>query len=335
MTLKEKLNAIRDAIQIDPGNRGLKKIDKENLITASWYDFAAACQTFAATKSGTVAIVTGFTIASVDPPRAETDGPPGAIFLARALHHLGLKVHLITDRFCINALDACITTLGLSRHITVHDFPMDGDEHDVNDLRSRFGPLTHLISIERVGPSHNPESVAGQLEGSRFVMERFRETVAPVDFDRCHNSRARDITELTAPLHLLWEADYPRLAEITIGIGDGGNEIGMGKIAWETIHRNIPQGGVLACRIPCDQQIVCGVSNWGGYALAAGISLVRATPIPAEWWNPEREKSLLQLMIKAGPLVDGLTGEMKPSVDGLDFDEYWKPIEEIRKICES
>ncbi len=40
--------------------------------------------------------------------------------------------------------------------------------------------------------------------------------------------RGIDITESTSPAHWLFEDDG---RPTTIGIGDGGNEIGMGKIA--------------------------------------------------------------------------------------------------------
>ena len=67
-----------------------------------------------------------------------------------------------------------------------------------------------------------------------------------------------------SPAHRLFEAVQQQLPHITaIGIGDGGNEIGMGKLPWELIRRNIPHSGLVACRVPTDHLIVCGVSNWG------------------------------------------------------------------------
>ena len=48
-------------------------------------------------KCQAVGIVTGFYIPGAAPPAAETDGPPGALALARALQALGRQVHLITD----------------------------------------------------------------------------------------------------------------------------------------------------------------------------------------------------------------------------------------------
>ncbi len=110
----------------------------------------------------------------------------------------------------------------------------------------------------------------------------------------------------------------------TIGIGDGGNEIGMGKIRWDTIRRNIPNGGLIACRVPTDHLIVAGVSNWGAYALAAGVAYLRGVKLDPALFDIERERELLRVMVEAGPLVDGVTGRATVSVDGLPFDEYIK-----------
>jgi hypothetical protein len=74
----------------------------------------------------------------------------------------------------------------------------------------------------------------------------------------------------------------------SLGIGDGGNEIGMGKIRWEIIRRNIPRGGLVACRVPVDHLIVCGVSNWGAYGLAAGVLLLRGQPCKAGYSSRSR-----------------------------------------------
>ena len=54
--------------------------------------------------------------------------------------------------------------------------------------------------------------------------------------------RGRDVTAYMSPAHLLFvpEVKAWRPDVKTIGIGDGGNEIGMGKIPWDVIRRNIP-----------------------------------------------------------------------------------------------
>src|SRR5207249_6359795 len=149
-----------------------------------------------------------------------------------------------------------------------------------------------------------------------------------------------------APAHLLFDPNYrpPQklfaTAEsptrlVSIGVGDGGNEIGMGKISHDTIVRNIPNGDLIHCRVATDHLIVAGVSNWGAYGLAAGVALLRGVKLPAELFDPERERAILQTMVDVGPLVDGVTGLQTATVDGLSWDEYIRPLQEIARIVEA
>ena len=145
--------------------------------------------------------------------------------------------------------------------------------------------------------------------------------------------RGRDITEFTAPAHLLFERTAGRTPRIaTIGIGDGGNEIGMGKVPRDTIRRNIPNGELIACRVPTDHLIVAGVSNWGAYALAAGVLLLRGAKASPELFDPDRERRLLQVMVEQGPLVDGVTGQQTVTVDGLTWEQYAAPLPRLGEL---
>src|SRR5262249_51620832 len=96
---------------------------------------------------------------------------------------------------------------------------------------------------------------------------------------RCYTMKGIDITANMSPAHVLFGGRRTTPAFTTIGIGDGGNEIGMGKIPWEIIRGNIAKGSLVACQTESDYLIVSGVSNWGGYALATGVRhLLRAPP---------------------------------------------------------
>jgi len=135
----------------------------------------------------------------------------------------------------------------------------------------------------------------------------------------------RDLTPCTGPAYLLFEvAAINRPPITTIGIGDGGNEIGMGKIPWDVIERNITngKGGLVACRVPTEHLIVCGVSNWGAYALAAGVGLLRGKTLDANLFDSAREREILEVMVEEGELVDGVLGKPSVTVDGLTWEQY-------------
>ena len=333
------LNAIRYVIQEDVGNRGLRADPADNLITACPGHFPAACESLAKTAAASVAVVTGFYIPHAQPPCGETDGPLGAIYLARALTPLGVRVVLVTDDFCTPALEAGIATASLRKQVPLVTLPpagraatMSRDEY-WQAFVERAGPLTHLIALERVGPSHTKESLAAQPGATPAILEEFRREVPPEHYERCHTMKGRDITANMSPAHFLFDVIAAgRMPIATIGIGDGGNEIGMGKISWATIRGNIPNGGVVACRVATDHLIVCGVSNWGAYGLAAGVRLLNGQQPDAELFDLERERSILELMVKQGPLVDGVTGRAEVSVDGLPFERYLEVLRRLREI---
>jgi hypothetical protein len=309
------LTAMRDAIQTDPGGRGLATDPRDNLFTACPDDFEAACRDVVAPERGArsaeranrapaLGVVTGFFIAHAEPPCGETDGPLGALFLARALAPIGVNVALLTDRFCRDALAVGLEACGLTDRVLLRVLP-PSEEHYPGGVLEGLA-LTHVVALERPGPC---------------------------DDGLCRNMRGRDITAETAPAHLLFESASVRDRPVrTIGIGDGGNEIGMGKIPRETIRRNVPNGGLIACRVPTDFLIVTGVSNWGAYALAAGVRYLRGAPHDPELFDPARERELLELMVARGPLVDGPSGKRQATVDGLPFEEYAKPLARLGDI---
>jgi D-glutamate cyclase len=297
MTTDEKLAAILAAVQTDPGNRGLARDQHDNLFTATKGDFEAACRSIAEHPDPLVAVVTGFFIPSADPPAFETDGPLGAGFVMRALAEFGIQCALNIEAPMGTVIYAALRSLPGYKAVPI----------------SRPG-TTHILSIERAGPA---------ADGNHYTM------------------RGRDVSEhlpLAGPLEnwLALRNVVQHGSTVTaIGIGDGGNEIGMGKIPHETIVKNIPNGDLIHCRVPTDHLIVAGVSNWGAYALAAGVYVLRGVKPPADLFDPDRERAILEVMVREGPLVDGVTGKQTATVDGLTWDEYAKPLVRIREILES
>jgi hypothetical protein len=251
---------------------------------------------------------------------------------------LGVRVALLTDAFCRPALDAGLQACGLEQQVSLLTLP--GPDRPWTTFMARgwlpfvretFRP-THLIALERVGPSHNELSVQRQL-GVGEPLLTFLHEVPPEHRDRCHTMRGIDITEHMSPAHLLFEAAPALPGLTTIGIGDGGNEIGMGKIPWDVIRGNVPGGGLVACRVPTDHLIVCGISNWGAYGLGIGAWLVRGRQPSAELFDVERERRLLEKMVQQGPLVDGVLGQQAASVDGIAFDRYADVLRKMQPLA--
>ncbi len=318
--MKDILAALRDLIQEDINQRGLAADPVRNLINACPDDFRQACYSLADSASR-LAVVTGFFIPTATPPCGETDGPLGALFLARALVPLGIRVALLTDDFCVPALRAGLAACALERQVALVELPPPATAHEMTpadytrQVLEQAGQVTHLLAIERVGPSHTLDAVP------------------PEHRDRCHTMRGRDVTAMMSPAHYLFEVASAQPGLTTIGIGDGGNEIGMGKIPWETIRRNITHGGLIACRVPTDHLLVCGISNWGAYALAAGVAVDRGVRLDACLFDGRLEREILQAMVEQGPLVDGVVGRPVATIDGLAWDRYAELLGQIGKYA--
>lgn len=178
-----------------------------------------------------VVIVTGFFVPSAS--ASETDGPPGAAVLARALHRTGVRVEVVTDKPNMAALAACCEALGMVP---------PGEAGTPGEL-FRSGPDV-LVFVERLGAAA----------------------------DGCYyNMRGEDISSWTANLDegapMARERGIP-----VVAIGDGGNEAGMGCLRAE-LERLLPSFSKCLCRVEADAAVPADVSNWGAYALAALLSL--------------------------------------------------------------
>src|SRR5262249_25483758 len=154
-------------VQQDLGGRGLRTDPVENLITACPDDFVAACRSLSGTPSAKVFVVTGFHIAHADPAYSETDGPLGALFLARALTSLGIEVILAAAAGARGGLGAGGGAGGLRERVPVLRLPLAWDESVYVDWMYAANalpgsPLTHLIALERCGPSHTTASLKAQ-----------------------------------------------------------------------------------------------------------------------------------------------------------------------------
>ncbi|ETE67816.1 hypothetical protein L345_06394, partial [Ophiophagus hannah] len=119
---------------------------------------------------------------------------------------------------------------------------------DGNPEKPRFN---HLIAIERAGMA---------ADGNYY------------------NARKVNIKHLVDPIDELFIAAQTLPGITTTGIGDGGNELGMGKVK-EATKKHIKNGDVIACDVEADFAVVAGVANWGGYAVACGLYILNTCEI--------------------------------------------------------
>lgn len=247
-----------------------------------------------------VGFITGFYVPLGSPPAAETDGPVGTALLTKGLEEIGIECRLATDEPCRSACLAALKGAGASR------VPVDAvDVAKVIDIWRQAG-ITHAVSIERCGRS---------ADG------------AP------RNMRGLDISTYTAPLDELFTAGPWE----TLAVGDGGNEIGMGKLPHELIARNVEHGEAIACVTPAQHLIVAGVSNWGAYALLGALAAMRR-----DWrakllacLDENLDRAVLEATVEHGPAVDGVSRLRTMTVDNLDIAIHHSKLRKIRALVEA
>lgn len=340
---------LESIIRRDPAGRGVASFQNAGAPLAAGHLEAAASEL--AAKARTVAIVTGFCIVDASPPAAETDGPPGGLYLARALEALGTEVILISDQFGCPLLELGCRLWGLDA-VAVAEFPFeDGgpesegrlqntaehcrrtdawiDEFLASEPGSR---LTHLVAIERAGPSHTRESLLAQRRSGLAPLAEFDREVPDESRDICHNMRGKPISGYTAKTHRLFEAVAARRPNVTtIGLADGGNELGMGALSWDLLRQAIAFGpaGRVACRIATDYLLIAGVSNWAAYALACAVAVLRGRADLIGAWDAATQRRLIESLVGDAGALDGVTRLRRATVDGLALDDYLQTLTEI------
>jgi len=326
------IDQIEALVRRDPAGRGLISTEPQLGPLCSGH-LAQAADSLASTARS-VAIVTGFFVPDADLPSAETDGPPGAVVLAAALEAVGVRCALVTDLPCASAVQAAARAAAIPlAPIDICTQPTEWFDDFVSS--DRGSQLTHLIAVERVGPSHDEQSLARQSRNGPAPLAEFRAAVPVEHRDRCHNVRGKLIDDSTARLHLLYEHGPRQRPDLkTIGIGDGGNEIGMGCVPWEDLARGI--GGETSAWIPCriatDWNVIAGTSNWGAFALAAATLLLMNRVEALAPFDEDFHRRVLEQMVAEGPAIDGMTRRREPTVDGLPFATYIQSWLGIRRL---
>lgn len=214
----------------------------------------------------------------------ETDGPVGAIALYNVCEQLGAKPILVCGKPLSQVLAADYRVHEI--FITHAEEAKRYTEKSLSELNPEL-----VISIERPGLSR---------EGRYF------------------NMRGDDISHLCANFdYFMTLSKCP-----TIGVGDGGNEIGMGNII-----PAISQLDIIPAVTACDELLIADVSNWAAYGLIALL---------AKWQGEDflatlQPLDILRHLSQHGS-VDGVTGKNTLTEDGLPFTVGEELIANLRKL---
>ena len=271
------------------------------LIDANRGGLAAAAAALAtATRVG---LITGFFVPRGDVAAPETDGPVGTALLAAAMAACGVPARIAVDTPSVEAVRSAVRAT--EEDVAVDEIVLS--EEGAIDATTRLWRqenLSHVVAIERCGRSAD---------------------------GRPRNMRGVDVSPWTLPLDTLFEGgDWTKLA-----VGDGGNEIGMGKLPPGLISQHVPNGAEIACVTSCDHLVVAGVSNWGAYGLMAALAVLRPDwrPTIAKFLTAERDFFVTDAIVKEAGAVDGVTALREATVDGFGPEIHGPLVDKLGRIA--
>ena len=287
--MKEEYQAICRAAMADPAGRGLAGH------TRQLPPLEELAQSLAGAKG--VVLISGFPVRTQWGVVGETDGPSGIAWLAGALTGLDIPVRIYTGQNCLDQIEAARQVAAPRAELKL--LPHRGGEAFARAQLEEFGP-SHLISLER--PGRSADGV-------------------------CYNSKGISIEDLVADAESLF-LEAGRRGVYTIGVGDGGNELGMGG-ARSLVEEYVRHGKKICARQKADATLVAGVSNWWGWGLCGALSLAAGRDLMP---SGEDEKRLLEAVLAAGG-ADGETARADGTVDAMPLSVHLEVLEQIRRAA--
>lgn len=319
--MEERLDQL---INIDVNGRGIGPLYRAARAHTGVPLVQAAADRLAALPAGSrVLLTTGMaTRPWVSTALIENDGPAGTAVLARTLASgLGLVPVMVAEAEVLETLAAMLRAVGLTVVDTLPEVP----DLAVAELRSY--PEEDEAGREAAGP------LLDFLRPAALVTV---ERVGRNDRGVYHNAKGQDIGRGKARLDLLFEEACARGLP-TIGVGDGGNEIGMGLVG-DAVRDEVPFsdlcvcgcGGGLGAVTATEILVTAGVSNWACYAIAA--SLAARLGKPSLLHTGAEEERLLRYGVELG-LLDSPRGVIDADVDALALSAHVAVAELIAEIA--
>lgn len=321
---------IDQVVGLDLGGRGVQGLyAAARRLSGEPLSLAGARRLADVPEGGRVLITTGSVSRTwVSPAIGENDGPPGSATLARAL--------AVSRR----ATSYVVTEASLSAG-TAATFVRAGMSVVDADAAERYHPEHGRLAMAVMCPLATDDETA--TAESAELLDRIRpdlvvavERAGRNDRGIYHNARGMDYGEGRARADLLVEAAQERGLPV-LAVGDGGNEIGMGRVA-EAVREHVRFGDTCTCGCgggigsaqTADALVVAGCSNWGCYGLAAalGVVLGRTDVVP----TARLEGAVLDAAAAAG-LIDSSGGLCSDAVDGFPRDTHEGVVALLHQIA--
>ena len=214
----------------------------------------------------------------------ETDGPAGAMALYEALQSLGAEVWLAGPPALAAVLAPTHQVLAL------HAAHASEQQRHCDESLGRIKPDL-ILAIEVPGAA---------ADGNYY------------------NIRGIDISAQCGN----FESFMKTQGCPTIGIGDGGNEAGMGNI--DAVAADLPIQQAVG---RCNELVIADVSNWGAYALVGFLGHWSDKPFLQDL----QQRPLLEWLTQHGA-VDGVTHKTTATEDGLTLGSGNRLIDALINI---
>lgn len=256
---------------------------------------------------------------------SETDGPPGAATIARALD-VGFKAKpvMITSKEKMEALIACCNAAELAIQ----------PEEWVRK-RQYGAAIAEPLSLDDKEAEAESAKLVEKYHPAAMI---FTEMTGINAKGVMHSMSATDRTPYVAKAHHLVNIAKERGIP-TIGIGDGGNEIGFGMVR----DRLKTLGGLYSDCSPCsckdgvatvistDVLISAAVSNWGVYGVEACLASMLGNMDVIH--NETVERRVLEAGVDKG--LASAFGRQKLDVDGTTLAANQALITILREMCKN
>ncbi len=265
------------------------------------------------------------------PTKSETDGPPGAAALARAIRLTlkGLPI-IITDDYLVEDMKKVMSSSGFSIR-------------EPEDLPESLSDKLGFVMVPTIAVIGMPIDQGLCRVRAEELLDRYNPSVCLAierggmnKHGRIHGMGGFDFSASQAKMDYLFTISQER-GIATIGIGDGGNEIGMANIE-KTVREKVKNGNM--CKCPCksgialdvakvDVLLSAAISNWAGYGVSCLLALAEGDL--EAMCSEEMEERVLNTCYQV-EFHDSIGSRVAPAVDGCAAPIHFAIIRLIREI---